>query len=129
MVASEASVGNAAAAKSASMAAKGVMCVMCLDKSNFHAPFGVGMAAGSVKAQGFVSMASASINQRASCAKLLLLRVSRKTAQGNGPRNPSASSNNGGILIAIFFCLGNELLVHESKRSTGTEVNLGIRVE
>jgi hypothetical protein len=93
MVASEASVGNAAAAKSASMAAKGAMCVVCVDKSTFHAPLGAGMAAGSAKAQVFVSMASASINQRASCAQPLLLRLSRKTAQENGPQNPSASSN------------------------------------
>ncbi len=93
MVGSEASAGNAAAAKSASMAAKGAMCVVCVDKSTFHAPLGVGTAAGSAKAQGSVSMASASINQRASCAKPLLLRVSRKTAQENGLHNPSASSN------------------------------------
>jgi len=67
------------------------------------------MAAGSAKAQGFVSMANGSTNQRASCAATPpLLRVSLKTAHENGSHHPSASNNNGGIFVTIFDSLRYE---------------------
>ncbi len=126
-VESDASARNAAAAKSASMAAKGALCGVLGQKCFSRA---IGMAAGRVKAQVFVSTASGSINQRASCAAKLRvkqLQASIRTAQENRPNNPSANNSDGNILFANFDRHGDELLAHEvieDKRNATLELRL-----